>query len=182
MLSAKIDACQIPGLAGFSFELKNGHYDASETSNPTGITFPKGLEGAVKEGENWKGIWFADAIIKAPKEWGLAGDKDRTTINLKNFIKDKVGVSIRGEATGFIDLDEGNLEGFAVSVDKISLDIIRNQFKSIKMEGRLALPILPPNKALLYEGIIDKDLIAKEKNDKSKDQNNKNNSLSDYIR
>ncbi len=178
MLSAKIDACQIPGLAGFSFELKNGHYDASETSNPTGITFPKGLEGAVKEGENWKGIWFSDAIIKAPKEWGLAGDKDRTTINLKNFIKDKVGVSIRGEATGFIDLDEGNLEGFAVSVDKISLDIIRNQFKSIKMEGRLALPILPPNKALLYEGIIDKDLIAKEKNDKSKDQNNKNNSLS----
>ncbi|NNE13508.1 MAG: hypothetical protein HKN51_00940 [Saprospiraceae bacterium] len=155
LLEASLTSCQIPGLEGFSFQLKKGSYDNSDEVNPSGIDFPQGYEASEADAK-WKGVWFSNAEIKAPQGWGFADDGKRTSINLKNFIKDKVGVSIKGEASQSI---KGELEGFAISLDKISLDIIRNQFKSIKIEGNLGLPILPKDRPLEYVGMVDKDLM-----------------------
>ncbi|MCB9271688.1 MAG: hypothetical protein H6561_19345 [Lewinellaceae bacterium] len=89
-MSASISPCQIPGLEGFSFELKNGYYDASDLSNPPGIAFPQGYARQATD-KTWKGIWFEQALIKAPVDWLASPSDERLTAGIRNFIKDDVG-------------------------------------------------------------------------------------------
>ena len=155
LLSASISPCQLPGLEGFSFELKNGYYDASDLSNPPGIVFPQGYARQATD-KTWKGIWFEQALIKAPMDWLASPSDERLTAGIRNFIKDDVGISVAGVAEHLLSIDKGSLEGFAVSIDALNLDIIRGDFKQVRMTGRLGLPILPEGSFLNYEGVIDR--------------------------
>jgi len=154
ILEATISPCQIPGLDGFSFELQKGFMDMSETANPPGIKFPEGYGDT--SGVRWKGAWFSAASLKAPDGWGLSDDGERATLSLNNFIKDNSGVSVVGQATDILGIEKGEIAGFAVSVDTLRVDIIRNQFKQIGTFGKLRLPILPENKYLYYRGLVDR--------------------------
>lgn len=164
ILSASISPSQIPGLEGYSFTMENGYYDASDIVNPTGIIFPQGYERSAT-GEDWRGVWFGNVFLKAPKDWGFAGESDRTTVGIKNFIKDDVGISVVASAKNLLAIEKGNIEGFAISIDELSLNIIRNEFIEAKVEGNLGMPILAEGQYLPYEGIIDREEI--------KDANNK---------
>jgi len=158
ILSASISPSQIPGLEGYSFTMENGYYDASDIVNPTGMVFPQGYERSAT-GEDWRGVWFSNVFLKAPKDWGFAGEEDRTTVGIKNFIKDDVGISVVANASNLLSIEKGNIEGFAVSIDKLSLNIIRNEFIEAKVEGNLGMPILAEGQYLPYEGIIDREEI-----------------------
>ncbi|MCB0603166.1 MAG: hypothetical protein KDC28_18135, partial [Saprospiraceae bacterium] len=155
LLSASLSPCQIPGLEGFSFELRNGYYDASDLSNPPNIVFPQGYERSATD-KTWKGIWFEQALVKAPQDWMTSAGDARVAAGIRNFIKDDVGISIRGTVENILSIEKGSLEGFAVSIDALYLDIIRGDFKQVKLTGRLGLPILPKDAYLSYEGIIDR--------------------------
>ena len=165
ILSASMSPCQIPGLEGYSFEMENGFYDASDDINPAGIIFPQGYERTAT-GKTWKGVWFSNVLLKAPKDWGFASEEDRTTIGIKNFIKDDVGISVVASAENILSIEKGNIEGFAISIDEISLKIIRNDFEEVKIEGKMGMPILSEGQYLPYEGIIDREEI-KDKDNKT---------------
>lgn len=156
ILSASIGPCQIPGLEGFTFEMGNGYYDSSDNENPLNIKFPQGYDRATTD-YTWKGVWFSNVSMKAPSDWMLSGE-ERTTFQMKDFIKDDAGISIKGSVENILGIDKGEIEGFAISIDELSLDIIRGQFKEVKMTGRMGLPILPEDNYLNYEGIVDKEV------------------------
>jgi len=164
MLGADLSPCQIPGLEGYSFTMENGYYDASSKANPGGIQFPQGYERAAT-GDDWKGVWFGSVLLKAPKDWGFSGD-DRTTVGVRNFIKDDAGISVVATAENMLSIDKGSIEGFAISIDKLSLNIIRNEFIEAKVEGNLGMPILADEQYLPYEGIIDREELV-DKNNKT---------------
>jgi hypothetical protein len=161
ILSASLTPCQIPGLEGFSFELVNGTYDFSTTLNPTGMKFPKEYPDSTK-GEEWKGVYFPKAIIKAPEGWGMAGEGNRTSFAIEHFIKDNVGVSLYGVARGILDIKVGEFAGFAFSVDTMSIQIVQNQFKKATINGQIGLPILPDSNYLNYAGFIDRPEVKME--------------------
>ncbi len=161
ILSASLTPCQIPGLEGFSFELVNGTYDFSTTLNPTGMKFPKEYPDSTK-GEEWKGVYFPKAIIKAPEGWGMAGEGNRTSFAIEHFIKDNVGVSLYGVARKVLDIKVGEFAGFAFSVDTMSIQIVQNQFKKATINGQIGLPILPDSNYLNYAGFIDRPEVKME--------------------
>lgn len=158
LLSASMKPCQIPGLEGFTFSMDNGYYDNSDLENPASIAFPQGYSRSEAD-ETWKGIWFSNVQIQAPKDWMASSGDDRTTFAMENFIKDDVGISLKGSISNILSIDKGELEGFAISIDKLSLDIIRGQFKEVKMIGRMGLPILPEDNYLDYEGLVDRETM-----------------------
>lgn len=161
LLSAHISPCQIPGLEGFSFTMQNGYYDASDEINPEGIEFPEGYDSK-STATTWRGVWFSNVLLKAPQSWGLAGESERTTVGIRNFIKDDAGVSIVGTASNLLSIEKGNFEGFAISINEIKLNIIRNEFKNVKMTGNIGLPILKEGDYLDYEGLVDRQEIKEQ--------------------
>ncbi len=155
LLSANVSPCEIPGLEGFSVAFQNGYYDGSDKSNPPNIVFPDGYEPS-EAGKLWRGFWFEKFSITAPRDWGGGSMESRSRVELKNFILDETGISVVGKADNLLAIDKGAYEGFAISLDTISVEIIRNQFKSVSINGRMGLPILPADKHLAYVGNITK--------------------------
>ncbi len=154
IIAASATPFEIPGLDGFSVTLKNGFYDSSDRSNPTNFALPDGYTPEENR-PHWKGIWFEEISITAPQDWGGGSEDAGTKIAMKNFVKDKAGISIKGEATNILSIEKGSYEGFAISMDLLKIDILRNQFKSISLEGKMGLPILPEDRYLNYKGMVD---------------------------
>ncbi len=165
IFAASATPFEIPGLDGFSVTLQNGFYDSSDRTNPPNFALPDGYTPEENR-EHWKGVWFEEISITAPRDWGGGSEDVSTKIAMKNFIKDKAGVSINGEAENILSIEKGSYEGFAISMDLLKIDILRNQFKSVSLEGRMGLPILPEDKYLNYKGIVDHgDKIDAQNND-----------------
>lgn len=179
ILSASVSPCQIPGLEGFSLVMDQGYYDGSDEVNPTEMTFPQGYTRP-EITEQWKGIWFQNVMLKAPMDWGFANEEERTSAGIEHFIKDKAGVSVVGSANNLLGIDKGEVAGFAISIDKINLDIIRGQFREAKITGKLGLPILGSGQYLDYEGLVDRTEGDKGA-DKSQANNNNSNAASEAL-
>ena len=174
IFAASATPFEIPGLDGFSVTLKNGFYDASDRSNPPNFALPDGYTPEENR-EHWKGVWFEEISITAPRDWGGGSDEVSTKIAMKNFIKDKAGISINGEAENILSIEKGSYEGFAISMDLLKIDILRNQFKSVSLEGRMGLPILPGDKYLNYKGVVDHGDKINAQNNAANNQNVANN-------
>ncbi len=186
MMAASATPFEIPGLDGFSVTLKNGFYDSSDRSNPPNFALPDGYTPEENR-EHWKGVWFEEISITAPRDWGGGSEDASTKIAMKNFVKDKAGVSITGEASNILSIEKGSYEGFAISMDLLKIDILRSQFKSVSLKGRMGLPILPEDKFLNYKGLVDYgDKIDAQQNagnnqSVANNQNNNNSSKASMV-
>lgn len=155
LLGASMSPCQIPGLEGFSLTMEEGYYDASDEANPDNLAFPKGYSRSETD-ELWKGVWFSNVSIQAPLGWAFADEDSRLNATIDNFIKDPAGVTLVGNLKNMLSIENGEFEGFAVSMDSLSINIVRNQFLNVSLSGQLGLPILPEDSYLSYTGLIDK--------------------------
>lgn len=160
LLSASISPCEIPGLEGFSLAIEDGFLDLSEKSNPLAggeaINFPNGYP--IEEiGNNWKGVWFKSIKLTAPRDFLGGSETARTSVRIENFIMDEAGVSLVGTVDSLLSIEKGSIEGFAISIDKFEVDIIRNQFNSVRIDGQMGMPLLPVGQYLKYDGFIDRE-------------------------
>ncbi len=153
ILEASLSPCQLPGLEGFSLSVGKGSYDNDDDKNPDDMVFPAEYPRDAAD-KTWKGVYFSELFVSAPRDWGKAGKKDRTKVGIKHLVKDKTGLSIVGSAANLLSIEDGEYEGFAISVNEINLEIVQSEFKNVSIEGNLGLPILPEDKYLDYEGIV----------------------------
>ncbi|MFT5512056.1 MAG: hypothetical protein ACI8SE_000451, partial [Bacteroidia bacterium] len=154
ILQARIAPFQFPSLPDFGFNLENGFYDNSDVENPPNIKFP---EGHPTKGSDvtWKGVWFSKAQIRAPRDWGGSSKTEGRTSASVSFIKDNFGVHLKAEIDNILDIKEGEVEGFAFSIDNVTLHVLNSKFQAVTTIGQIGLPILPDGKYLDYLGSVD---------------------------
>ncbi|MFT5513363.1 MAG: hypothetical protein ACI8SE_001770, partial [Bacteroidia bacterium] len=154
ILQAKISPFQLPSLPGFGFDLENGYFDNSDMENPPNIKFPEGHPTKASD-VTWKGIWFAKATVRAPRDWGGSSKNEGRTSASVSFIKDNFGVHLKAEIDNILDIKEGEVEGFAFSIDNVTLHVLNSKFQAVTTIGKIGLPILPDGKYLDYLGSVD---------------------------
>ena len=156
MFKSFFTPCEIPGLEGFSVGLEEGAFDLSDIANPENIQFPNGYNGLPSD-PLWRGLFVRQFNITAPRDFGGGSEEDRTSIVVNNFILDDTGVSIDISALNLLAIDKGNIEGFAISVDELNVQIVQNQFKKASLDGRMGAPILNDGEYFYYTGLLSKD-------------------------
>jgi len=154
LLAANLTPCQLPRAEGFVLNVQNGYIDFSDKSNPPGLIFPDGYTPD-EVGKLWRGVWFEEISLTLPEDFGGGAGDERTKIALNNFIFDKSGPSLEGSVDSVLRINKGNIEGCAISIDKFEIKVVKSQLKSLSLNGKLGLPILPEGKYLDYEGLID---------------------------
>ncbi|MBS1921636.1 MAG: hypothetical protein JST17_15420 [Bacteroidetes bacterium] len=135
---------EIASLPGFMLSSPDGIYDHSEKNNPSGINFPTAYTGA--KDNSWEGLYFQNLKMSLPS--GLTGNNN-TSFGFQNFILDNTGVTTNIGANNILDINSGNIGGWAFSIDNINIAIVQNNFQNgMKMTGSIRLPI--SNDALGY--------------------------------
>ncbi len=140
---------QIVGVKGLSFLPDTIFFDHSSVSNAPGFNLPKNYTGFT--GTDFEGLYVSDMKVLLPSDFRTFNQGTaRTGFEAKNLVIDSKGVSVDVIGTNIIDFTNGNLGGWAFSLDSIEVEITQNTFNKGDFNGKIQFPI--SKTPLVYSG------------------------------
>lgn len=145
-----LDLTQIPG----------GGTEDIDTKDQTGISQDQ-KDTTNKHDENqinpsWRGFYLREFKLTLPKEFLKRDTTERVAVLAKNLLIDSRGVSGSCEVQHVIPLEEGRMQNWAYSLDKVGVSFIRSKLYGFYIGGRLELPIADEKQTLAYNGSYNK--------------------------
>lgn len=142
---------QVAGLNGFGFSLNDAVFDFSDTHNAAGVIFPKGYTAETDPSlvNLWHGIYVRQLAVRLPSHFK---DKKnaRTSISATDLLIDHQGVSGFFEGKNLIPLDNGDMSGWAFSVDSLAVSLMANQIMNAGFKGNIVIPISSKQNSFKY--------------------------------
>lgn len=148
---------QIPGLNGFGFYVKDAWVDQSDVANPLGILFPEQYHSPDLDPSNpnlWRGFFIKQVDVRLPKEFNAKANNGRRAIKGYNLIIDNMGFTGTIAGTNLIPIDEGQVSGWAFSLDSMTVDVVCNNITGAGFKGNINIPITKEDVLLNYTAII----------------------------
>jgi len=149
----EIDSFQFKGLEGWAFAIDDMWYDASELSNVPNMVFPEDHDDVV-DGELlniWTGFYLEKGEIMCPKEF--LGDGGRASAQINHGIIDpKLSVNI--SINDLLPINEGNVDGWAISMDSVFINIEQNHLTEGGFSGQLGMPLMKGGQYLRYTAVM----------------------------
>ncbi len=135
-----MDPFQVTSLPEWGFTASEAFLDFSDLQNANSMTFPEGYGG--DQSLHWKGFYLKRLAVRLPKEFKTVGNPtERISGSVNNMLIDGTGFSGRFAIENLISVDEGNLDGWAYSLDTVYLSMVSNDFRNAGLSGEIKLPI-----------------------------------------
>ncbi|GAA4273758.1 hypothetical protein GCM10022258_30520 [Aquimarina gracilis] len=131
----------------FTFSANKAIFDFSDLRTEN-VSFPQVYhdKGWLLPNPNtWRGVYIESLEIGLPKAFKNRNERDqRVSFEAAHLILDSHGVSGEFSINNLIPLDEGvtsDQNGWAYSVDKMTIELVSNHLAGAGFEGQLVLPI-----------------------------------------
>jgi TANFOR domain-containing protein len=135
-----MDPFQVAGLPEWGFTASEAYLDFSDLQNAASMTYPEGYGG-----DNtimWKGFYMKRLAVRLPNKFKTFGDPtQRISGSVNNMLIDGTGFSGRFAIENLIRVEDGNLDGWAYSLDSVYLSMVSNNFRNAGLTGEVRLPI-----------------------------------------
>ena len=131
----------VPNAEGVIFSAQNLQIDQSSTANAPGMKFPS--NHPKKNKVDWRGVYLGTVSVTLP-EWMKDTKKNAPVamVGLTDLLMDKTGLWTNVQALNVMPkLDDGELAGWAFSVDTIRLKIESSNLVGGGIGGLLRLPV-----------------------------------------
>jgi len=153
MTTVSINPFEVVGLDDFAFTVTEATVDMSDFNNPQNITFPEDYQGMDVGSPNlWRGFYIRNFVIKLPEKLNKDGQDDMTIFG-QHMIIDDAGVSGIFGATSLFSTNEGSADGWAFSIDLLSVGLTASQLTAGTMNGEIGVPALK-NQKLEYGAML----------------------------
>lgn len=118
----------------FNYNKVEVQYDHSSVQNPVGLSLPPTHPDA-GQANLWQGLYLAEFDVIFPEGFDV-------TVAAENLLLDASGVWTRIDVEGnLLDINDGELGGWALGVDGLELDVRASAFHSASFDGRIRLPL-----------------------------------------
>ncbi len=121
-------------------------FDFSESHNDPRVVFPIAeYTPDLPPGENglypmWKGVYIGEFSVQLPEDlFGAGGEPPQIGVN--DVIIDHTGFTGFVNLEPVLSLDEGNMDGWAFSVDRLEVQFYQNTLAGFEFNGKVNLPI-----------------------------------------
>ena len=147
IISLDIDPFSITGVDDVKWRVTNAVFDFSDTETPEDIEFPTNYNSPfVNNGEAsplWRGFYLQQLSATLPRQF-TDGDSSSTTatVGVENVIIDAMGFTGRAYVAPVLTLEQGNLNGWAFSIDTFGLSVVANNLAGADFQGLINIPIL----------------------------------------
>jgi hypothetical protein len=148
---------QVNGLNGVGFAVREAVFDFSDLRNAPNVNFPVGYESPqfLPGNQNlWRGFYLRQLLVRMPPEFETKGNTGRVGFEATNVLIDNQGVSGTFKGSNLIMLDQGNMKGWAFSVDTLSISLVANQLTEAGLNGKIVIPISGESTPFDYNALI----------------------------
>lgn len=152
-----IDPFQVRGVKGVTFSVQDAVIDLSDLHNSAGMVFPAEYNQLYGQEDIalWRGFYIRSFTVTLPPE--IKDRKEngrRKSFAVRNAIIDEKGFSGAITAPYLIPLEDGDMSGWAFSIEELTLGFVANQLKSGSLAGRINVPITGDTTAFGYSAIF----------------------------
>lgn len=147
---------QVNGLKGFGFAIQDAVFDFSDVRNAPAITFPEGYNSNQMLPDNsnlWRGFYMRELTVRLPEQFKNK-DNVRTTLSASNLIIDNQGVSGVFTGKNLIPLSNGDMNGWAFSLDSLSVSLAANRIQEAGFKGNIVIPVSDEQSPFHYTATI----------------------------
>jgi hypothetical protein len=143
---------QVAGLNGFGFSINDAVFDFSDTRNAPSVTFPKGysVETDPSLVNLWRGIYMRQLAVRLPSHF-KNNQNTRTSLTATDLLIDHQGVSGTFTGLNLIPLNNGDMNGWAFSVDSLAVSLLANQIQQAGFKGSIVVPVADQQNAFKYK-------------------------------
>ena len=146
MATMNIDPFYLADNQDFSFNLKGvATYDHSDIRNPAGMP-TKAIETKTNFlDKTWYGFLMPELELTLPAVFKNSKTNSPITVKVENMMIDKMGLTGDLQGSKILNIDDGNLDGWAYSLDSLGLRFVNNTYISGGLNGKILLPITNKN-------------------------------------
>jgi len=148
---------QITKLDDVGFSVRDAVFDFSDLRNAPAVKFPDGYQhSAIQSGltELWRGIYIRELSVRLPQQFEQKGSNERPSFAAYNLVIDNMGFSGFLEGKNLISTQNGDMNGWAYSLDSIAISLKANQIEQAGLKGDIIVPINKEDTPFEYTGII----------------------------
>lgn len=159
LVQLDLPAFQVASLENFGFKASGIVFDFSDTRNAPSVVFPEGyLNTQALPGNNnlWRGFYMRELLIRMPAQFRKKSGVD-TELRAQNMLIDSRGVSGLFSATNVIPLNEGNMNGWAFSLDSVAVKLMANELQQAAFNGQVVIPVSNEQTPFTYTAFISGD-------------------------
>jgi hypothetical protein len=159
LIQLNLPAFQLKRLKDFGFTASDIVFDFSDTRNAPSVVFPEGYVNADELPGNpnlWRGFYMRELSVRIPQQFQKRGG-GRTDIRAQNMIIDSRGLSGVFTGTNLIALKDGNMNGWAFSLDSLSVKLMANELQQAGFNGQILVPVSKESSPFNYTAFIADD-------------------------
>lgn len=156
IVQASMPPFQVSNLKDFSFTASDMVFDFSDVRNAPAVIFPEGYNNTQTLPGNtnlWRGFYMRELTVSMPAQFQKKSGV-RTTLSVQNMLIDNRGVSGLIRAKNIVPLAEGNMNGWAFSLDSLAIDLMANELQQAAFEGQVVIPVSTENTPFNYAAFI----------------------------
>jgi TANFOR domain-containing protein len=145
----------IAGIEDWNFVVKEATLDFSDLENPPNMVFPDNYSG--DRSILWNGFHLKQVKLGLPQEIRPRFNNneeldlstadsllaDRIIVSVNDLLIDRTGISGKILALNLLDLKDGDLQGWSMSVDSLNLEFVSNSFSRGGFNGKVLTPLTP---------------------------------------
>jgi hypothetical protein len=156
-LSLSLDPFRLKKLPDMFFTCQNIALDFSDFSNPSNLVFPANYQSLYPEGNInlWRGLFIGKAEVKLGKKFQRKNNKNPTSFSATNLIIDENGFTGELAATNLLGLNEGNMSGWAFSLEYLSVKLQQSEITAAGLRGQVHVPAFKDGTNFSYSAFID---------------------------
>ena len=129
----------LPALKGFVMEASTIVFDQHSGYTPQGMQFHPQHPSAGGNNQLWKGLYIGNLSVQFPAGFNKNGEPLKVSMN--NMMLDKTGLWGTLNVQNILQINNGDLGGWAFSINQFTLDIQESKIVSGGFSGDIELPI-----------------------------------------
>lgn len=140
LASGKITRFAPTNTPDLQIEVANITFDWSDFENPAGMVFPTNYTGDMTN--MWRGFYLRGAYVRLPN---AMTSRDSATkplaIEAEYLMVDRSGLSFRARMDNLLPIDKGRASGWALGIEKTTLEVVNNVPRELSLAGEVRVPI-----------------------------------------
>ena len=157
VVQVSLPAFQVNNLKGVSFAVDQAVFDFSDLRNAPAVVFPPDYQSPdfLPGNQNlWRGFYLRQLTVSLPPELKSKGTTSRKTFRGENVIIDNLGLTGKFSGSNIIPLDQGDMNGWAFSLDGVFIELQANQLIQAGFNGNIVIPVAKEDRPFEYKAII----------------------------
>jgi hypothetical protein len=157
IVQLNVPSFQVASMPGMGFAVRDAVFDFSDFRNAPNVKFPEGYNPDFADpslANLWRGVYLRELSVQLPPEFKSKGTTARTGFVGYDLLIDNQGFTGTIIGTNVLPLNNGDMNGWAFSVDSLGVAFQKSQLMQAGFEGDIIVSVSDEQTPLDYTAVI----------------------------